>query len=383
MTEGAAAIPPEPPGPPAPPDGPPRLVYDGAFVGPMLPPGLAGPAAGIPGAPPVRDEVLAIPLGTRKLVGQAFDLLTRPDSGLRSASFYIGLILLVTVAPVVMLVGVGASVAAPMFESAIDSGLNGPIIAMACIAFLGYLAASTEARTLAVAVIGGRAEGRPLRLRESIAIARHRFWRVFGATFLVGLVAGLLSTLVQLPFVFAFGNQDAINFGVSLVVGTLVSAPFAYVVSGIVLGEVGVFEAIQRSIRLARARKRLAIVVALFGILSQFIVLFGVSIGGDVVVRVVDGTGIAESFPPVLVIPLVAALVFAFGTLLFLVEAITAAPAVYAFEALTHYTHGLQAGRDDPAGGASIWSPWFTPALGVGAGLALVLLVVGLAQLRP
>ena len=58
-----------------------------------------------------------------------------------------------------------------------------------------------------------------------------------------------------------------------------------YVSAGIVLGEVGAFEAIQRSIRLAIARKRLAVVVALFGILSQFIVLFGISIGADVVVR--------------------------------------------------------------------------------------------------
>ncbi|HEY3336562.1 MAG TPA: hypothetical protein VGK16_15120 [Candidatus Limnocylindrales bacterium] len=379
MTDGEAGIPPDPPGPPA---GPPRLVYDGAFVGPMLPPGLV-PLASAGAAPlVVSDAVRTIPLGTRELVAQVLDLLTRPDAGLRSASFYIGLILLVTVSPVLMLVGVGATLAEPMFDTAVDSGLGAPILLAGCIAFLGYLVASTEARTLAVVVIGGRAEGRPLRLRQSIAVARRRFWRVFGATFLVGLVAALLSTLVQLPFVVAFGNREAINFGVSLVMGTLVSAPFAYVAAGIVLGEVGVFESIQRSVRLARARKRLAVVVALFGILSQFIVLFGVSIGGDVVVRVVDGTGIAESFPPALVIPLVAALVFAFGTLLFVVEAITAAPAVYAFEALTHYTHGLQVGREAPAQGSTIWSPWFTPGLGAGAALALILLVVALWQLR-
>jgi hypothetical protein len=108
-------------------------------------------------------------------------------------------------------------------------------------------------------------------------------------------------------------------------------------------------------------------------------VLFGVSIGGDVVVRVVDGTGIADSFPPPLVIPLVAALVFAFGTLLFLVEAITAAPAVFAFEALTHYTHGLEAGRERPVPGRSIWSPWMTPGLLVGAVIGVLALAIGLA----
>ena len=333
----------------------------------------------MPAPAPVSDAVLAIPLGTRKLVGHALDLLTRSDSGLRSASFYIGLMLLVTVAPVVMLVGIGASLGEPMFDPVVDSSLNVPIILAACLAFLGYMAASTEARTLAVAVIGGRAEQRPLVLRESIAIARRRFWRVFGANLLVGLVAGILSTLVQFVFVFTLGSREEINFGVSLVVGTLVGAPFAYVVAGIVLGEVGVFESIQRSFRLARSRWRLALVVALFGIASQFIVLFGVSIGGDVVVRVVDGTGIADSFPPPLVIPLVAALVFAFGTLLFLVEAITAAPAVFAFEALTHYTHGLEAGRERPVPGRSIWSPWMTPGLLVGAVIGVLALAIGLA----
>jgi len=68
--------------------------------------------------------------------------------------------------------------------------------------------------------------------------------------------------------------------------------------AGIVLGEVGVFEAIQRSFRLARSRWRLALVVALFGIASQFIVLFGVSIGGDVVVTRVLLQGCRRCRPP-------------------------------------------------------------------------------------
>ena len=189
--------------------------------------------------------------------------------------------LLVTVAPVVMLVGIGASLGEPMFDPVADSSLNVPIILAACLAFLGYMAASTEARTLAVAVIGGRAEQRPLapagsRSRSPGAGSGGCLWRISSS----GVVAGILATLIQLLFVFLLGNREEINFGVSLIVGTLVGAPFAYVVAGIVLGEVGVFEAIQRSFRLARSRWRLALVVALFGIASQFIVLFGVSIGG-------------------------------------------------------------------------------------------------------
>jgi hypothetical protein len=377
MTDAAAGIPPVPPPPPEP--GPTRLLYDGAFIGPMLPPGLAAPDPGPALAPPT-EAVLAIPLGTRKLVSQALDLLTRQDAGLRSASFYIGLMVLVTVAPVIMLVALGAVTGS--FETDTSSALPAWAVLAALPAFAGYTAAATEARTLATVVIGGRAEARPLRLRESISVARRRFWKVLGANVVVGFVTSLAASIVQLPIAFALGNDETINFGLSLVVGTLVGAPFAYVAAGIVLGEVGVFEAISRSLRLARARPRLAIVVALFSILSQFIVLFGVSIGGDVVVRVIGGAGITvESFPVALVIPLTAALVFAFGTLLFLVEAITAAPAVYAFVALTHYTHGLQVGRDEPAPGSSVFSPWFTPGLALVAAVALLALLMGVATL--
>jgi hypothetical protein len=288
---------------------------------------------------------------------------------------------LVTVAPIVMLGGLAATLGLELFDPFDPSPLDGPLVVATFLAIGGYFAAGIESRALATAVIGGRAEGRPLRLAESIAIARRRFWRVLVASLVVGFTTVAIATAIQLPIGFALGNVQEINYGVSLIVGTLVGAPFVYVAAGIVLGEVGAFEAIQRSMRLAFARKRLAVVVALFGILSQFIVLFGISIGADVVVRLLDGSGVAEAFPPALVIPLAAALVFAFGTLLFLVDAITAAPAVYAFEALTHYTHGLQAGRDRPAGGETIFSPWLTPGLAVAAVFGLLLVAGGIASL--
>jgi hypothetical protein len=358
-----------------------RLAFDGTFVGPLGPP-QAPPADASSGVrSEVTEAVLAIPLGTRRLVGHALDLLTRPDSGLRAASFYIGFIVLLTVGPVVMLGALAVTLEAPLFEPGVDSPLGMPIAVATLLAIAGYLVAGVESRALATAVIGGRAEGRPLRLRESIAIARRRFWSLFGANVVVGLTAGLLTFAIQVPLGLALGNVEAINYGLSLVVGTVVAAPFAYVPAGIVLGEVGAFEAISRSFRLARTRPRLALVVALFSILSQFIVLFGISIGGDVVLRVIDGTGIGESFPAALAIPVAATLTFAFGTLLFLVEAITAAPAVYAFTALTHYTHGLQGGRDAPAGGTLPWDPWLTAGLAIGTGIGFLTVLAAIADL--
>jgi hypothetical protein len=248
-------------------------------------------------------------------------------------------------------------------------------------AFLGYLAASVEARSMATAVIGGRVEGRPLALTQSIAIARTRFWPILGAQVLVGILASVASGAAQAVALAIIGPVEPVLFAISLLVTVLVSAPFVYVAAGIILGEVGAIEAIGRSVRLVVLRKRLAVVVALFSILGQFIVLFGLSIGLDTVARILTGTGLLDDFPRVLVVPIVAAFVFALGTLTFLVEAIAAAPAVHAFAALTHYTHGLQWGREHPVPSRNAFQPWFTKGLAVGTVLALLALVLGVLTL--
>ena len=50
---------------------PAQFVYDGAFIGPMVPPGRPSRAAGtaVPAAP-VSEAVLALPLGTREPSGR-------------------------------------------------------------------------------------------------------------------------------------------------------------------------------------------------------------------------------------------------------------------------------------------------------------------------
>jgi hypothetical protein len=339
--------------------------------------------AGSPPTPPVTEAVLAIPLGTRQLVAVSLDLLTRSDAGLRSASFYIGLMLLLTVAPVVILF---ALVWLTLGEDAFRFGFELPrwygwLVLAALPATAGYLVASVEATALATAVIGGRAEGRPLRLRESIAVVRRRFWSVLGAQLVVGIVTSIASFAVTSTTDALIGPVDAVDFGISLVVGLVVGAPFVYVTAGVIIGEVGVVQAIRRSIRLVVARKRLAVVVTLFGVLSQFIVVFGLGAGLDTVFRLAIGAGLEDTFPPVLAVPIAAALMFALGTLTFLVAAIAAAPAVHAFAALTHYTRGLEVGRRQPLRGRRPWDPYLTPGLAIGAAIALVALLGGISTL--
>ena len=157
---------------------------------------------------------------------------------------------------------------------------------------LGYLAATVEARALATAVIGARAEGRPLRLVESISLARKRFWPVLGAQMLIGFITGLITTTASVVVLLAMGPVEPISYGVQLLLGLLLGTPVVYVPAAIMLGGTGVFESIRRSFSLARARKRLAVVVTLFGLVSQFVVMFGLSAGLDAVARLITGTGL-------------------------------------------------------------------------------------------
>lgn len=375
MEDRGEAVPLPPPPPPAVPLPPPPPTSVREYGGDRRPAAPAGPV--------VSEAVLQIPLGTRELVRVSLDLLTRRDTGLRGASFYVGLVLLVTFAPLVVIFGLLLTlpmVSDPVFGDVYDpyggsASWFGWLFLAAIPGFLGYLAAGTDARSLATAVIGGRVEGRPLHLRESISLARQRFWQVLGAQVLIGILAGIVSWTVQLVVGLGLGLGGEPLFGVSLLVSVVLSAPFIYVPAGIVLGEVSVFDAVGRSWRLVRLRKRLAIVVTLFSVLGQFIVLFGLSSGIDMVARLLIGAGVVEDFPRPLVVPIAATLVFALGTLTFIVEAIAAAPAVHAFAALTHYTRGLQDGRDRPVAGRSLFSPWVTPGLAVAAAVAMLALI--------
>lgn len=349
---------------------------------------FAPPPAAAPQLPPPTAETLALPLGPRKLVGMSLDLLTRSDSGLRAASFYIGFILLLTVAPAVALFGIAIATgntdalgATPPTHSE-DSQIWVLWLLLALIpALCGFIAVSVEAKALATAVIGGRAEGRPLRLRESISVTRSRFWSVLGAVVLVGILSLGVQLVITFGLALVFPKAQALaalDYIVSVVVGVVVGTPFIYAPAGIILGEAGAVEALRRSVRLARARKRLAVVVTLFSVLAGLVVQFGLSIALDTVSRVLSGAGLVDHFPAPLVVPLAAAMVFAYGTLVLLTEAIAAAPAVHAFVALTHYTGGLERGRREPLAVRHAWDPWMTRGLAVTGAIALASLVFGL-----
>lgn len=370
------------PQPPAPPDPAiTRLVYRGPYAVAPQPP-LSPAALLIAAQPPVRDEVTAIPTGIRAMVGVSLDLLFRRDSGLRAPSFYVGFMLLVTLGPLAAMLGMQAALGNPLLDVEAPPTPLDPWIALAALpAILGYLVASVESRTLATAVIGARMEGRPLDLPESVAIARRRFWRMFAAQFVITfltLVVATITTIVVDVALLEVGPIELIDVGISLIVGVAVVWPFVYVPAGLVLGEVGLAQAISRSIRLVRQRRSLAVVLALFASAPQILVGVGIGTGLDIVIRVAGGPDAVASFPVPLVIPAAAILSFAFGTLVFVAESVAASPAVHAFASLTYYTRGLEIGREKPVDIRRPWAPWMTPGLALGAVIAVLSLVGGI-----
>ncbi len=362
-----------------------RYTYRRPFIGPLVPPPSPGALAAA-SRPRVPEAVLAIPQETRALVGRSLDLLFRGDSGLRLPSFYVGVIVLVSVAPFVAILGLQAASGYPLFDpSAPPTPVDGWIALASLPAVIGYAVASVEARTLATAVVGGRMEGRPLALPQSIAIARKRFWRMFLAQAVVTILTLIFATIVTLVVDFGLldvGPVELIDVGISLLVGLVVALPFVYVPAGLVLGEVGLGEAISRSFRLVRLRGTLAVVLALFASAPQILIGIGIGTGLDLLVRVAGGPDALATFPLALVIPVTAVLSFALGTLVFLAESVAASPAVHAFASLTHYTRGLEVGRAAPVDVRRLWAPWLTPGLALVALVAILALVGGVLALE-
>jgi hypothetical protein len=306
-------------------------------------------------------EAPAIRLASaRGLLGASFDLLGQATEEMRRASFYVGLVVLGTVAPLalaswaieVKTVHLTVSETARLADSA-ATGWSGWLWFPA---FAGIIVAIIESRVLAAAILGARMLGRPLTSDQALARSRMVFWRAFWATVLAGITL-LISQFVIAAVIEAVAPIGAEATILATVLGSvLVGAPLAYVLSGVVLGDVGPIESISRSFRVYRARKWSAIVVAVFESAAALLILFGLSAGLDLAIRVFDGLGLGADAGPagILLVALgIAVVTFASGTLLLTVMAISIAPQIVMFVGLTHATMGLdhvRPGADhDPA----------------------------------
>ena len=182
------------------------------------------------------------------------------------------------------------------------------------------------------------------------------FWRVIVASVIVGIPVFIAQTVVSAAFVAALGSQTDVSLVSSALVAAVVGAPFAYLLSGVVLGDVDPFEAMRRSFRVFRARKLAAALVAVFETSAILLVFLGLSAGLDIALRVFDALGLGtDSGPAGLMLVTIGIVggVFAFGTLIYTALSISLAPQVVMFVGLTRATFGLDhvvpGGDHDPA----------------------------------
>ena len=290
------------------------------------------------------------------VLSRSFDLVTQARTPLRNASLYIGLLGLLTMGPALI-----AIVADPAFTVDLGDVLPSQqpelIVAALYLLLFAAIAVGLESQIIGLAIVGGASIGQPLSLREGLRRSRTVFWRMFRASALLTIVDAVLSQIILGAITPVFGSDtDVPVVGTNLIVGVIL-APFVYVAVGIVLGDVGTVEAIRRSVRLSRARFRLALVLSLFSVVANYLLLFAASAGLDLASRILEPfSSELQSLDPgdlagfVVGAGLILLALFAGWTLVFAVGALTSATQVVAFLGLTGYSGGLDRARDEVPG---------------------------------
>ena len=222
-------------------------------------------------ATPAPPALSRRPPGARETLGRGLDLSLASSRDVRRASLYIGLLTLLSLGPV------AAAIAAVsvnlggldwmVFLLSGDSSVLRPIpvgaLAFAEIAVIAggicFAALAFDAQLIALAVVGGRAAGWPISLRRAIRIARARFWRLVWASTFVGLILLLPRRVAENAANNVFGPRTEAAGLATTAIDAFLLAPFVYVGAAVVLAQVNPQEAVRRSIGMARARWRLAL----------------------------------------------------------------------------------------------------------------------------
>jgi hypothetical protein len=290
--------------------------------------------------PPAPSPFSSLPTGPGRVVARAFDVLTHTSGDLRRASFYVGLVVLVLATPFAIVLWRISLEPLPVLSPEAETANA----ILAVIALGGIVVATIEGRAVAVALLGSKLAGRPLDLRAAVQRSRTVFWRLLAALALTNVPLFLVQSFVDDRAAELFGGVSEPSVISAAIVSALLFSPLSYVVTGVVLGDVGPWSAVRRSVRLFRARKMTAVVVALFDFGAQLLTAFGLLAGLDLVIRGVEAAGLSggDELGAAVTVALIVILLFALGSLLFTVAALATAPQVVAFLALTHAAPGLE-----------------------------------------
>jgi hypothetical protein len=310
-----------------------------------------------PGESPQPAEPRAMP-GTLAIVGRGLDLNVTASARIRRASVYIGLAWLLAAGPVAAVtLAFAAHQGGFEWLQSLASGDAqivpiGPYFAtlFLVVVFIGLgclLALSIDGQIVATVLIGGEATGRSFDLHHALALARARFWRFVRAAILVGVILAIPRFVI---------NQLVVNNGppgsetqtlLLTAIDVVLSTPFVYLATGIVLGGVGARESVRRSWRLARARWRLAFLIAIVNTAVGYVAGFALGAGADILVRLGELFGLGTTMGPLQIAVLAAIVglaIVSIGSLVMTIAALTVAPQVVAFLGLTGYSAGLDAG---------------------------------------
>ena len=339
------------------------LPGDGPVTDPEESPGpgdAPDPATPAEPAAPVAPTTASMP-GMVQTVGRGLDLNVAASRDVRRASVYVGVLSLLSVGPIaVLLWAFAARQGGFEWLQRLAQGLPpdfvpvwapfGLLFGLVLIIGFGcFVAVSVDAQLLATILIGARATDRRIDLHGALALARLRYWRLVRASFLIGLIL-LVPRFVINQVV--MGGRPVGTEAQSLLMSAidiLVSAPFAYIAAGIVLGAVGARESIRRSWRLARARWRLALLIGIVNTAVTYIAGFAVGAGADILVRLGVAFGLGSTMGPAQVAVLALIVAFAIlsiGSLVMTIGALTVGPQIVAFLGLTGYSSGLDALKD-------------------------------------
>ena len=152
----------------------------------------------IVGLGPTAPAVPVIPAveSTRRLLGASFDLVGRASDDMRRASFYIGVIVVLTVAPAAL-----GSWAIEVASFHRNGRRSGETFSVKCgtawygllfyLALAGLIVAAVESRTMASSLLGGHFAQRPITVRQALARSRMVFWRAIVASIIVAIPVGV------------------------------------------------------------------------------------------------------------------------------------------------------------------------------------------------
>lgn len=183
-------------------------------------------------------EPVAVPpvVSARQLIASSFELILRLGDPLRRASFYIGIIVLGLIGPIVLAVW-GLAVANPTLDVFNPIGdpaapaAVGWFMVLLSLLVAGSVIAGTESTGVAIALLGGAQAGRPIGIRAAVQRTRMCFWSLVVAALCVSIPITIVQSII--------GQSTQAGFVSGLVVGTLIQWPFVYAQAGIVLGGVG------------------------------------------------------------------------------------------------------------------------------------------------